>query len=86
LDYLRYFLYGPQLPDSVVESFRERLERCGDITPSDVGPLGMLARKLARAHGLAAHDAADEFYKLALEWGLSCDYSRYIYDAVRAMR
>lgn len=36
LEYLRYFLNGPDLPRQVIDAFREEVARCGNVTSSDV--------------------------------------------------
>ena len=71
LAYLRYFIHGADLPPRVAAEFRAAVEECGMVTSSDVVPLGHKARRLARQLGLAPHDAREEFFKLALDCGLS---------------
>lgn len=86
LEYLWYFLYGANLPASAIEEFRTALKERGQISSSDVVPLGKTARQIARSHGLQAHDASEEFYKLALDCGIWHSYAEHIRDAVRKMR
>lgn len=86
LEFLQTFLYGPNLPASAVAQFRDAVADCGHVTSSDVVPLGKKARTIARAHRLAAHDACEEFYKLALECGIWHSYAEHIRDAVKKMR
>jgi hypothetical protein len=43
---------------------------CGQVTSGDVTPLAKAARQLARDVGLDRKDAAEEFFKLALELDL----------------
>lgn len=86
LAHLRYFIYGPQLPTPTIEAFQELVESCGPVTSSDVVPLAKRARQLARELKLEARFAADEFYKLALECGLSLMYASAIRDSVKKMR
>ena len=83
LKYLHYFIYGPDLPESVMTTFASAVEDCGMITSGDILPLAKSARQLARNHGLNPKDAGEEFYKLALELGLDADQARAIRDAVR---
>lgn len=71
LAYLRYFIHGADLPTQIAAEFRAAVEECGMVTSSDVVPLGHKARRLARQLGLAPHDAREEFFKLALDCGLS---------------
>lgn len=76
LRHLRYFIYGPDLPQSAIDAFTEAVEECGPITSGDIAGLTKLAKRLAQSR-----DEAEEFYKLALEMGLGY-YSRNIRDAV----
>jgi hypothetical protein len=86
LKYLRYFLFGPDLPSSVIKGFRQTVYECGTVTSGDIIPLGNSARQQARAHKLDAGRAADEFYKLALECGLKVFEARSIRNAVKRAR
>jgi hypothetical protein len=67
LKYLRYFLYGPDLPPPVIEAFRQKIADMGLVTSSDIVPLGAFSRQLTRAHRLRGVDSAEEFFKLALD-------------------
>src|SRR5437588_2778796 len=80
LKHLRYFVYGPDLPASVVESFEKEVAGCGGVTSGDIIPLGDHAKQQARRHSLDAGKAAEEFYKLALECGLGMYDARAIRD------
>ena len=66
--------------------FRAAVEDCGDVTSSDVVPLGKTARQIARSRGLQAREASEEFHKLALDCGIDAGYAVFIRDAVRKMR
>jgi hypothetical protein len=86
LRFLQYFISGPSLPQQVVSEFRAAIEECGQVTSSDVVPLGKLARQLARSSRLQPHAAYEEFYKLALDCGLWYGHAEHIRSAVRKMR
>jgi hypothetical protein len=86
LRYLHYFLYGPELPDNVIAAFRGRVADIGFVTSSDIIPLGEFARKLTRENRLDAGQAAEEFFKLALECDLALHESRSIRDSVKQAR
>ena len=86
LAYLRYFIHGPDLPESVIAAFAARVEECGQVTSSDIVPLAKHAKQLTRSHSLNAHDASEEFYKLALEHGLDSGYAEIIRKQVRTVR
>jgi hypothetical protein len=83
LPYLHYFLHGPSLAQNIVDAFSSEVERCGGVSSSDVVPLGKFARQQVRAHGLEPGDAAEHFYKLALDCGLSASDARLISDSVK---
>lgn len=85
LAYLRYFIYGPDLPRSLVDAFAKAVEACGPVTSGDVDPLRRKARALARQYGLNTADA-DKFYQLALETMGPSSYAEAIYRAVKDVR
>jgi hypothetical protein len=85
--YLRYFLYGPDLSQSIIDDFHQKIADCGEtFTSRDALAVGDSARQSTRAHGLNPRDAAEEFYKLALDCGLDADDARLIRDRVKQMR
>jgi hypothetical protein len=86
LKYLHYFVYGPNLPNNVLTTFTNRLTEIGFVTSSDLVPLGRFARQLVRENHLDGSDAAEEFFKLALESGLELHEARLIRDSVKAAR
>jgi len=86
LKYLHYFLYGPDLPPPVADEFRRKVADIGFVTSSDIVPLGAFARQLTRTHRLNGSDAAEEFFKLALECGLELHEARVIRDSVKQAR
>jgi hypothetical protein len=49
LDYLRMFLYGANLPEPVIVQFRQAVNDCGQVSSSDIAPLGKKARAACRA-------------------------------------
>lgn len=59
---LRYFVYGPDLPVSIVESFENQVAACGTVTSGDIVPLGNYAKRQTRSHGLDGGEAAEEFF------------------------
>ena len=56
LKYLRYFLYGSDLPLQTIEAFRQKIADIGFVTSSDIVPLGAFARQLTRANRIDASD------------------------------
>lgn len=86
LPYLRYFIFGPQLPAAVIDRFGEAVKDCGMVTSGDIIPLGDTAKRLTRDYNLDKHEAAEEFYKLALEHGMVDYEARSIRDRVKKSR
>ncbi|NJS13619.1 MAG: hypothetical protein HC788_02145 [Sphingopyxis sp.] len=86
LKYLRYFVYGAELPAAVIAAFADAVEDCGMVTSGDIVPLGQKARQLARSHSLERTAAAEEFYKLCLDLGLSPNQSASIRTSVLQLR
>lgn len=86
LPHLRYFLFGADLPDAVIEAFEQGVGNPKWITSGDIVPMGKLARDLTRRHGLDKQDASDEFYKLCLDMGLGLDTACSVMRAVRQIR
>jgi len=87
VQHLRYFLYGPDLPKLVIKDFQGKIEDCGEpFNGTDALAVADFARKLTRSRRLHAHRAAEEFYKLALEWGLDPGDARSVRDFVKRVR
>jgi hypothetical protein len=87
LKHLHYFLYGPDLPEDVIESFKRKVRACGKpFTGSDGLEMADHARQLTRSCGLDIHKATNEFYKLALDCGLDAGDARSVRDTVMRTR
>jgi hypothetical protein len=86
LEHARYFVCGPNLPPALMREFREAMQRCGQVSSGDAIDLANLARRQVRAFGLAPHDAAEEFFKLALDGGVWVSHALHIEDRVRKLR
>ncbi len=84
--YLRYFIFGADLKEAIVEAFDRKVAACGPVTSGDYETLAVYAKHQVRLHHLVSRDAAEEFYKLALDCGLDDQVARYIRDAVKRMR
>lgn len=76
LKYLKYFIEGPHLPRVVIDGFCELIER-----DDDRGGARAYVRAQIRAYQLERRDAAEEFYKLALECGLDEPFARSLREA-----
>ena len=69
LPYLRYFIYGPRLPSSIINEFKEVASSCGYLTGYDIQELTSKAKAVVKQRGIEPSLAAEEFHKLALECG-----------------
>lgn len=86
LPYLRYFIFGPALPQTIMDDFH-RIAQSNPLDPSDdVEILRRLARSTTREMGAERRKTHEEFFKLSLECGLPLHYARLIRDAVRTAR
>lgn len=86
LKHLRYFIFGTELSDAISSRFASAVKECGMVTSGDIAPLGATARQLARAYRLERTMAADEFYKLSLDLGLSTMTAGSIRSSVLQLR
>ncbi len=84
--YLRYFLFGAELPDEVITEFEARVGNPAWVSSSDIVPIGTLARDLTRRHGIEKALAANEFFKLCLDMGLGLSTAQSVLRAVRQTR
>jgi len=84
--FLQYFIYGPDLPSSVLAKFKEAASFSGYLTSGDVNDLTPEARAVVRSARLNPHEAADEFHKLALECGAMPSSAEIIRNSVRSVR
>jgi len=48
IPYLRYFLFGADLPDAAITAFESKVDNPDWITSSDIVPIGKYVRDLAR--------------------------------------
>ena len=81
LPFLRYFLFGPDLPKEVISSFEMKVESLGWITSGDVEPICKHARLLSRRFNLKDRSVPKEFYKLCRE--IDFDYARIVMENVK---
>ncbi len=79
LKYLKYFLFGADLPSRVIASFVKTIDGCGTVSSGDITELSTEARRLTRLHRLESRTASDEFFKLAID----CDISPWMADSIR---
>ena len=86
LPYLRYFLFGADLPDAVIVKFEEQVGNPDWVTSGDILPIGKRARYLARQYRLNRTHAPEEFYKLCLDMGLGISTAASVMRSVRQLR
>ena len=86
LKYLWYFIYGARLPLIVKNNFFNEVRNCGCVTSGDIDTLQKLAKQQTRSLQFESREAAEEFFKLAVDCGLGADYARYIRNAVNQVR
>jgi hypothetical protein len=84
--YLRYFLNGPDLPAAVIAAFLQRVAACYRVTSGDFPGLWAFVRELVRSHRLDRREAAEEFFKLALECGFETGSACSFRDAAMKVR
>lgn len=85
LPYLRYFLFGADLPARVIAALKEKVGNPQWLSSSDIVPLTKFARTLARQNGFDTN-ASEEFFKLALDLGLPLYTAGAIRRAVAQIR
>jgi hypothetical protein len=82
LKYLRYFVSGPQLPTGVIARFKELAT--GPFW--ELEPLLAFVRACVRERRVQRDDAAEEFYKLALECAVALREAEFVRtDAMNAV-
>jgi hypothetical protein len=86
LPYLRYFIFGPDLPGAVIARFRNEVRSDPFRSTRLLTTLASAARRAVREHSLDRHGAAEEFYKLSLELELPEWCARQVRDSVMRMR
>ena len=80
LKYLRYFLYGAQLPARAIAAFEEVVGNPDWVSSGDIADIAKGTRRIVREHGLQTEH--EEFYRLALDVGLSQWLAKAVRDAV----
>ena len=86
IPYLRYFLFGADLPDAVIAKFEEKVDNPDWVTSSDIVPIGKCARHLARQYRLDRAHAPEEFFKLCLDMGLGLSTAVSVMRSVKQLR
>lgn len=82
LPYLRYFLFGSDLPSSVKDEFCKAAGNPSWLSGSDFVKLGKLARTLTRQHSIERRKSREEFFKLALDLTIHPMHAGHIRQAI----
>tara|TARA_R110002072_G_scaffold163854_3_gene316764 strand:- start:55 stop:606 length:552 start_codon:yes stop_codon:yes gene_type:complete len=75
LPWLRYFIYGPKLPQTLTSQVENKIDELGDLTSGDTETLRHFIRSTARKHKLIKSDA-DEVFKLIFEYDDNIDLAK----------
>ncbi|MBY5774821.1 hypothetical protein HFN63_32835 [Rhizobium leguminosarum] len=86
LEQLRYFLFGTELPDAVIEAFEAKVGNPEWVSSSDIVPIGKAARDLTRRYRLDIAAAPEEFFKLCLDMGLGLSAAESVMRSVKQVR
>lgn len=86
LPYLRYFVFGPNLPLETIRTFKEAAAISGYLSAHDIQELTAAAKATVRSRRLEPHSAAEEFHKLALECGAMPSSAATLRQSVRTVR
>ena len=84
LKYLRYFLFGAQLPEAAIAEFEQVVGNPEWVSSSDVTDITKGTRAIVRKFGLQGDE--EEFYRLALDVGLSQSFAKYVRDAAKQVK
>lgn len=83
IPFLRYFLYGADLPDIVMNQFEAQVGNPERFSGSDIIELSKKTRELVRRHNLKSNLRDLEFQKLALDLGLSNYHANSVREAAQ---
>jgi hypothetical protein len=71
IPFLRYFLFGVDLPAAVIKEFEDKIGDPRWFGGSDILGLTKETRAIVRRHNLKNYRYSDEFHKLAIDNGLN---------------
>ncbi|AUQ83146.1 hypothetical protein [Phaeobacter inhibens] len=84
LPYLRYFLFGAQLPQPAIAEFENVVGNPEWVSSGDITTITKGTRAIVRRYELQEED--EEFYRLALDVGLNQWFAKTVRDAVKQVR
>lgn len=85
LAYLRYFIYGANLPETIRSAFKAHVESF-DGMMGDTSGLGKATRALVRQFDLKSSRFDEGFFQLALDCGLGPHTAAYVRKTVKTVR
>lgn len=84
LKYLRYFLFGAQLPAPAIAEFEEAVGNPDWVTSGDITEISKATRAIVRKYRLQNED--EEFYRLALDVGLNQWFAKAVRDTAKQVK
>jgi hypothetical protein len=85
LPYLYYFIYGPRLQQVIINEFKEVSASSGHLSEYDIQDLMQQAKTHIKELRLDPHTAAEEFHKLALEYGAMPNSAAMLWKHLRSV-
>ncbi len=86
LPYLRYFLFGADLPEAAIAKFEDKVGNPDWVTLRDDIRIAKYARDITRQHCLDKYFAAEEFFKLCLDMRLGLFLAKSVRTSLRRMK
>jgi hypothetical protein len=86
LKYLHYFIFGPDLPNGTIARFKKVIEDDAGTEGMVLDQIKTVVRAETRNLRMERGDAAEEFFKLALECGLEIETARVARHAALTAR
>lgn len=84
LKYLRYFLFGAQLPSAAIAEFEGVVGNPEWVSSGDLTDITKGTRAIVRKFRLQGED--EEFYRLALDIGLNQWFAKSVRDTVKQVK
>ncbi|MGB0907890.1 MAG: hypothetical protein ACPGVT_10385 [Maricaulaceae bacterium] len=86
LKWIKYFIFGPDLPQCLILKFSHEVKNMGDLTSGDVYELQNFTRTIVCQYRIQ-NTKCDEFFKLALEFEPNdVDFAKSLRKIVRDTR
>ena len=85
IPYLRYLVFGNELPAAVSNAFEREVGNPQWVNSSDALLLSKHARRLVRENEMTETQVAEKFFKLSLDMGLDLDVALAVRRSVKQM-